>query len=193
MHAVLATSFSEAITEKLVFDDRATVFFKMGLKECRRQAFIFQLEEIEWDLKATKINVENADWVGKIKQSLQDLQCETSVTKRNVELLRDQFNSLRNVRIQREKCEMKQRERQRYISLKSVALILCGGGAINHVFKDALDMGNVEGQLSKSYTEYTDFLQGRLTDQTNSLIFNDGLNAILTDAVINPAEFSTVL
>ncbi|ETO84346.1 hypothetical protein F444_01735 [Phytophthora nicotianae P1976] len=190
MHEVLAAAFNQAITEKLVFDDRAAAFFKMGLKECRRQKIISEVEQIEWDIKATKVNVENSEWVRQIKQSLQQLECRVTTTEYNVDLLHHQFDTLRNALIEREKRQIKQRERQRYISLLSSALILCGGAAIKGMFESAFDMCDPEHLLSNLSKEHmTDFL----TEKTNAFVFQGSVNAVLTDAAIDPEEFAVVL
>ncbi|KAG6963342.1 hypothetical protein JG688_00008184 [Phytophthora aleatoria] len=190
MHTVLTAAFNEAITEKLVFDDRATVFFKMGLKESRRQQLISKAEQIEWDLKATKINVENSDWVRQIKQSMQELECRVTTNERNVVLLHNQFDALRNALIQREKSQIKQRKRQRYISLLSSALILCGGGAIKEMFGPAFDLWDPEQLLSVLSADHmTDFL----AEKTNAFGFKRSANAILAEAAIDPEEFAVVL
>ncbi|GMF15961.1 unnamed protein product [Phytophthora lilii] len=190
MHSILTKAFDEVIGEKLVFDDRAAVFFKNGLQECRCQQLISEVELIEWDFKTTKVNMENSEWVWEIKRSLQEVECRVTAAENNTELLTTRFNTLRDARIQREQCKIKQRTRQRYVSLISSALILCGGSAIMELFGAAFDVWDPAKLLScMSADHVTDFL----ADNTNKLLFKSSVEAVLVESAVDPHEFSMVL
>ncbi|KAG7375338.1 hypothetical protein PHYPSEUDO_001774, partial [Phytophthora pseudosyringae] len=190
MHDVLTEAFDAVIREKLVFDDHAAVFFKMGLQECRRHNFISEVEQIKWDVKATKVNVENSDWVREIKQTLQAVESRVTTTERNVQLLHSQFGALRNALVQREQFEIKQRKRQRYISLLSSALLMCGGGILQDVVRDAFSLSDPEQLMSALSAGH---MKEFLAETTTTLVFKDGVEALLREADVDPAEFAEVL
>jgi len=140
MHAVLIEAFQEVIREKLVLDDHAAVFFKVGLQECRRQELISEAELIEWDLKTTKVNVENSEWVREIKHTLQEVECRATTAERNIGLLHAHINALRDALVQNQEYETKRRTRDRLLSLVSSALVLCGGLVIKDVVGAIFDI-----------------------------------------------------
>ncbi|OWZ17772.1 hypothetical protein PHMEG_0008239 [Phytophthora megakarya] len=190
MHDVLTRAFGEVISEKLVFDDRVAVLFKMGLQECKRQGYISEMEQLEWDLKATKVNVENSDWVREIKRSLQVVECRVTTAENNIDMLQTQFSRLKDALIQREENLNKQRTRRRCISLLSSTLMMCGGAVINDLFGAAFDLWDPEQLLDFLSIDYVgDFL----TDQTSEFIFKDGVEALFIDSDVDPMEFAHVL
>ncbi|KAG6970020.1 hypothetical protein JG688_00005074 [Phytophthora aleatoria] len=75
MHTVLSEAFDEVIRAKLVVDNQAAAFFQLALRECRRENFIAEVEQMKWDLKATKVKRETSVWDREIKRSLLDAAC----------------------------------------------------------------------------------------------------------------------
>ncbi|RLN31280.1 hypothetical protein BBJ28_00013219 [Nothophytophthora sp. Chile5] len=193
MHALLTDAFGEAIREKLTFDDRAAVFFKMGLQECRRRGYISEAEHMEWDLKATKVNVENSEWVRDIKRSLQEIEHRVSAAEHNLEALHSHFDALRTALIQKEQAAIAKEKRDRLISLVSTAMIMCGGPLFEKLFGSVFAVAEpvqLLGSLTKVGTEkMSEFLASKATE----LIFEDGVEALLSSSGVDPIEFAVVL
>ncbi|KAG6594319.1 Isoamyl acetate-hydrolyzing esterase 1 [Phytophthora cinnamomi] len=193
MHSVLLEAFEEVIRERLVFDDRAAVFFKMGLQECRRQMYISEAELVEWDLKATKANVENSEWVRKIKQSLQEVGCRVTAAEQNAGLLHSQFSALRHALIQKEEYELKRRTRDRLISLVSSALAMCGGLVIKDIFGAMFELWDPAKLLGVLTNMSSGKLADFLAERASTIVFKDGVESVLVDSAVDPVEFAAVL
>ncbi|GMF12202.1 unnamed protein product [Phytophthora lilii] len=193
MHVALLDAFEEVIREKLVFDDSAAVFFKLGLQECMHQGYISEAEQVEWDLKATKVNIENSDWVRDIKRSLYEVECKVRTAERNIELLHIQFSALRDALIEKENHEAKRRTRQRLVSLISSALVMCGGLVIKDIFEALFDLWDPAKLLSALTDMKSTKLAEFLAERTSTVIFKDGVEALLLDAAVDPVEFAVVL
>ncbi|KAF1783647.1 Ankyrin repeat-containing domain [Phytophthora cactorum] len=185
MHTVLSEAFDEVIRAKLVVDNQAAAFFQLALRECRCENFIAEVEQMKWDLKATKVKRETSVWDREIKRSLLDAACTVRKAERNTALLHKQFSLLR------EKLKLstiKQRTRQRYISLHSVALILCGGSAYNFgALFDMCDPAKLLAVLS------ADEVENFVAETTSTFVFKTGVEAVLDHSAIDPMDFARVL
>ncbi|RAW33879.1 hypothetical protein PC110_g9794 [Phytophthora cactorum] len=185
MHTVLSEAFDEVIRAKLIVDNQAAAFFQLALRECRRENFIAEVEQMKWDLKATKVKRETSVWDREIKRSLLDAACTVRKAERNTALLHKQFSLLR------EKLKLstiKQRTRQRYISLLSVALILCGGSAYNFgALFDMCDPAKLLAVLS------ADEVENFVAETTSTFVFKTGVEAVLDHSAIDPMDFARVL
>ncbi|ETM01912.1 hypothetical protein L917_01542 [Phytophthora nicotianae] len=185
MHTVLSEVFDEVIRAKLIVDHQAITFFQLALRECRRENFIAEVEQMKWDLKATKVKRETSVWDREIKRSLLEAACTVRKAERNTALVHKQFNLLRE---EMELSAIKPHTRQRYISRLSVALILCGGAAYNlGALFDICDPAKLLTVLSADDVE--DFL----AETTSTFVFKTGVEAVLIHSAIDPIDFALAL
>ncbi|KUF97814.1 Myb protein J [Phytophthora nicotianae] len=185
MHTVLSEVFDEVIRAKLIVDHQAITFFQLALRECRRENFIAEVEQMKWDLKATKVKRETSVWDREIKRSLLEAACTVRKAERNTALVHKQFNLLRE---EMKLSAIKPHTRQRYISRLSVALILCGGAAYNlGALFDICDPAKLLTVLSADDVE--DFL----AETTSTFVFKTGVEAVLIHSAIDPIDFALAL
>ncbi|EEY54118.1 uncharacterized protein PITG_20154 [Phytophthora infestans T30-4] len=187
MHTILSEAFDEVIRAKLITDNPAASFFQLALRQCTRDNFITEVEQMKWDLKATKVKRETSVWDREIKRSLLEAACAVRKAERTTTLLHRQFSLLREA-LQEEQCTMKQHTRQWYISLLSVALMLCGGLAYN--FGSLLDMSDPAKLLTVlSAGDVENFLG----ETTSTFVFKPDVEAVLVQSAVAPMEFALTL
>ncbi|KUF93294.1 Tankyrase-1 [Phytophthora nicotianae] len=165
------------------------IIFGLALRtlsaECRRENFIAEVEQMKWDLKATKVKRETSVWDREIKRSLLEAACTVRKAERNTALVHKQFNLLRE---EMKLSAIKPHTRQRYISRLSVALILCGGAAYNlGALFDICDPAKLLTVLSADDVE--DFL----AETTSTFVFKTGVEAVLIHSAIDPIDFALAL
>ncbi|KAF4037022.1 Ankyrin repeats (3 copies) [Phytophthora infestans] len=187
MHTILSEAFDEVMRAKLITDNPAASFFQLALRQCTRDNFITEVEQMKWDLKATKVKRETSVWDREIKRSLLEAACAVRKAERTTTLLHRQFSLLREA-LQEEQCTMKQHTRQWYISLLSVALMLCGGLAYN--FGSLLDMSDPAKLLTVlSAGDVENFLG----ETTSTFVFKPDVEAVLVQSAVAPMEFALTL
>ncbi|TDH66569.1 hypothetical protein CCR75_006476 [Bremia lactucae] len=188
MHTILMEAFDELIRAKLVVDDHAMAFLKLVFQECRCKNIMTEVEQLKWDLKATKVRGENAGWDREIKRSLLESACTCREGQRNAALLFKQFSLLRDGLNHRlGPCKVKFQTLQRYLSLVSVALMLCGCSAYKDSFGAVCNSAKFLASLS------TDDVENFIAGITNSFTFKNGFKAVLAQSAIDPMEFVLVL
>ncbi|CEG46869.1 Ankyrin [Plasmopara halstedii] len=188
MHALLSEAFDEVIRAKLVVDDQATVFFKLALRVCRRENFISEVEQLKWDLKATKVRGGSLVWDREIKRSLLTIACRFKKVDKNSLLLQKQYKLLRAGLHQRPtQGKIKSHTRQRYLSLLFVALILSGCSGYKDDFGVAYNPAKFLAMMS------TDNVENFVAGIINAFNFKSEFEALLVHSAIDPMELVFVL
>lgn len=67
---LLKTAFTHVLTQKLVLDDDACVFFRLVLEHCVDAKLVTPSEFIRWKVQASKVNMESAEWVVELKKQV---------------------------------------------------------------------------------------------------------------------------
>lgn len=133
------------------------------------------------------------EWVRQIKQSLHEVECRVVTAEKNIGLLHALFSALRDALIQRKEHELKRRTRDRLISLVSSALVVCGGLVIKDIFGAVFDLWDPAKLLGALTDMSSEKMADFLAEKTSTIVFKDGVEAVLIGSDIEPVEFAEVL
>lgn len=187
-------AFQYMISNKLVFDDGAAVYFRMGLKQCFDKGYISETELEYWRLQMSKVNMESAPWVSELKETIHNMQTQIVTLETNAQLLKKQFHNLRQALINKEL------QQQRKARIKSVLAIVsigvdsaCGGPMLTGTIEGFIDFADPVQLLSAVLDIDESDIVEFCTETASSLAIGSRLETALTQAGIEPLDFAAVL
>jgi autonomous glycyl radical cofactor GrcA len=65
---LLNAAFGHILAQKLVLDEDACVFFRFMLEHCVVMQVLSASKFMKWEVQATKVNVQSAEWVVELKK-----------------------------------------------------------------------------------------------------------------------------
>ncbi|RLN87219.1 hypothetical protein BBJ28_00012534, partial [Nothophytophthora sp. Chile5] len=102
---VLVEAFGVIMTEKLVLDDDASDFFDLVLDECEKRKLLDSVEIRRWSRQNVRVNMENAEWVKEIKQSISKLSEQVDRVDQQLNALQRNVSDLRSALVAKEEAE----------------------------------------------------------------------------------------
>ncbi|TMW60871.1 hypothetical protein Poli38472_000913 [Pythium oligandrum] len=180
------------IQEKLVLDDNAAVFFKMALKHLLSKEVITRIEYEQYKIRNVKVNMEGAEWVIEIKQSIQKLQWQVETIEDHVNVLQRSLSNLRNALIQKEVAEAQRRRCEHMVSLISMALFAIGG-PVFQALQDAINLAEPLHLFFAALSIDEEQVGQFLSDKCAQFVFREGVQDVLEQAHLDPEDFVGVL
>ncbi|RLN90463.1 hypothetical protein BBJ28_00017932 [Nothophytophthora sp. Chile5] len=190
---VLVEAFGIIMTEKLVLDDDASDFFDLVLDECEKRKLLDSIEIRRWSRQNVRVNMENAEWVKEIKQSISKLSEQVDRVDQQLNALQRNVSDLRSALVAKEEAENRRKACKRIVGMLCMGLSMIAGPVVEQCFTAVIDLAVPVKLLMATINLDEDDVVGFLTDKVTDYVINDKIEAVLTKALINPAEFVDML
>jgi hypothetical protein len=193
LKSLLVQAFDQILTEKLVLDDEASLFFDLVLNECKERELLTQIEFIRWSRENVRVNMENAPWVKAIKESIRSLTEQVEYVDRQLESVKRNVGELKRALVAKDEAETRRKNCKLIVSLLSMGLCLVAGPVFEQCFHALIDYAVPAKLLMAVVDMDEEHVAKFLTEKAVDYVFKAGVEAVLRKAEVDSVGFVDAL
>ncbi|KAJ0404773.1 hypothetical protein ATCC90586_009387 [Pythium insidiosum] len=193
MHWLVMRTCEHIISHKLVLEDQEFQFCRAALESFKAQAIITTGEEVLLSHRMLKVNMESAQWVVDIQQSLRVMEWRTERLDQDLSNLSHQVDRLCQALVEKLEHDAKRAKVARYASALTVALAFAGGPVIKALFDGAIDAISPVETLLKTLELSEAEVINAATKTTTQTILPLAVQHVLGKAAIPITDFTKLI